>query len=662
MAVASQKSTRILELDGLRGIAVLLVLINHFNKSWLPGGFIGVDVFFALSGYVVSRSVLQRAGEKLGQGLVGFYKRRFVRILPALVICVLLTTLLSVLFIPRSWLSQSLEMTGRFSIVGASNIAQILTNDGYFAPTSEFNPFTHTWSLGIEEQFYILIPIFLILLRPKAAGWLIGLLSSISLVLAISWSVDQPSLAFYSLFSRFWELGVGVLLAITFHCRFGGRGLINSNQSDFVHKAKNFLPFAGILMILYSSIFNDSSVLTPWPGSVLPVLGTGLIIVYTFFENSIITPFQRALKIVLMNKLILWLGVISYALYLWHWPVVVLMKWTVGLDNAVFIFFGIALSLLLACLSTYLIEKPFAKWSRGKTRFIIIAGLSSVIGGTFLVDGLFQRRSSLTISTVNKNAYDWFAESPLSNGNDLTKRTLFVLGNSHALAYAPLLEKIHQIYGWNTKIFPLEHCTIGMILHPANSSEACQIRRAEVFDSIQAEAKNGDVVWFASLRMPRYVDQWGPMAHTPLQVVATDIFKNNAETATDEMRPLIADLQAKNLTVLIDRPKPVFKSPPFRCQDWFNRMNSICNNGLSIKRSEFEEGSQYVNAKISELSAEFPELLVWDPAEVLCDQSNCNAMYNGNPVFFDADHLSRYGNLKLVSHFKGKIADRIEGK
>ncbi len=146
-------SKRVVELDGLRGVAVLLVLINHFNKTWLPGGFVGVDIFFVLSGYVVTLSVFKRRLLNSGNTIIEFYKRRFLRILPALIVCILVTTLFSVLFIPKAWLSQSIETTGIWSIIGGSNIAQIVTNDGYFAPSSEFNPYTHTWSLGLKSNF-----------------------------------------------------------------------------------------------------------------------------------------------------------------------------------------------------------------------------------------------------------------------------------------------------------------------------------------------------------------------------------------------------------------------------------------------------------------------------------------------------------------------------
>ncbi len=145
--------------DGLRALAVVAVMIYHLRESWLPGGFSGVDVFFVISGFVVSLSVSHWIGGGIGNFLGRFYARRLQRIVPALLACLVLTSLLSVLLIPRAWLSSSNELTGLYAFFGLSNYYLAFHNETYFSPLAAFNPYMHTWSLGVEEQFYLLFPL-----------------------------------------------------------------------------------------------------------------------------------------------------------------------------------------------------------------------------------------------------------------------------------------------------------------------------------------------------------------------------------------------------------------------------------------------------------------------------------------------------------------------
>ena len=153
-------------IDGLRAIAVLSVIIFHFESSLLPGGFTGVDVFFVISGYVISKSLARNYGEKLSVFLLEFYKRRLLRILPALLACLLVTGVISSLFIPEYWLSSKNDITGASAFFGLSNFFLLSGEDGYFSQRVSFNPFVHTWSLAVEEQFYVIFPLmFFIWLR-----------------------------------------------------------------------------------------------------------------------------------------------------------------------------------------------------------------------------------------------------------------------------------------------------------------------------------------------------------------------------------------------------------------------------------------------------------------------------------------------------------------
>src|SRR5688572_19755919 len=191
-------------IDGLRALAVLAVIAYHLDARLLPGGFTGVDVFFVISGFVVSASMAHFAGPKPLEYLGYFYARRIRRIAPALVVCLMVTGLASALFIPQAWLSDTSNAVGRWAFVGLSNFVLLRTDGDYFSPKVEFNPYTHTWSLGVEEQFYVLFPLLFFAWAFGRRGRLLsmalfatGLLASFAYVAAVS--KDQPALAFYML-------------------------------------------------------------------------------------------------------------------------------------------------------------------------------------------------------------------------------------------------------------------------------------------------------------------------------------------------------------------------------------------------------------------------------------------------------------------------------
>ena len=206
------------EINALRGIAILAVLINHLNKEFLPGGLFGVDLFFVLSGYVVSIALAKAEIRNFNQYIINFYSNRLKRILPALFFCILITAIFSILFIPPSWLSWPIPKTGIFGIFGLANIALMQDGNGYFSPRSDMNPFTQLWSLGVEEQFYFIFPIvFYFWLRLKKSenkslifynlsNYFLIIASIFSLIYSINSKGSLDDRDYYSIFSRFWKL------------------------------------------------------------------------------------------------------------------------------------------------------------------------------------------------------------------------------------------------------------------------------------------------------------------------------------------------------------------------------------------------------------------------------------------------------------------------
>ena len=264
------------EIDGLRAVAVLSVMLCHLNRSLMPGGFVGVDVFFVISGYVVTASLSRDTSRAFFSMLMHFYARGFLRIIPALIVCLIITSLLTSLFIPSAWLTGVTKKTALYAFFGASNFV-LFGADSYFSPRPEFNPFNHTWSLAIEEQFYLILPPILYLWA-RSRNWP-GARRAICQNCVLAFCVasfacfllsgaGQQEANFYLLPGRFWELGTRALL---FQLRAAGKGRPLSEGQE------TLLLALGAAAIGAAVIFADRDAF-PFPWSVPPALGSLMII------------------------------------------------------------------------------------------------------------------------------------------------------------------------------------------------------------------------------------------------------------------------------------------------------------------------------------------------------------------------------------------------
>jgi peptidoglycan/LPS O-acetylase OafA/YrhL len=263
-------------ISGLRALAVLSVVLFHVNPAWLPGGFVGVDVFFVISGFVVAHSVSDVRAQSFREYFFWFYRRRFLRILPAIYLYVLVVAALGILFLPTSDVTKFVEVTGIASLFGASNFALLWKAGDYFATSSEYNTFTHTWSLAVEEQYYFLFPFFSywMIVKPSTKPQLtklfyVGACLICLLSLASAWYFTHHwrEFAFFMLPTRLWELGIGFLL------RYQGLRLVRDVTAAGRNAAVAALSALALGALLASLVVTPAGAF-PWPGALLPCFAT----------------------------------------------------------------------------------------------------------------------------------------------------------------------------------------------------------------------------------------------------------------------------------------------------------------------------------------------------------------------------------------------------
>jgi peptidoglycan/LPS O-acetylase OafA/YrhL len=658
------KNSYIPGIDGLRALAVLSVVFYHLNNSIIPGGFAGVDIFFVISGYVISRS-LASSGEKSLRGFIlGFYQRRILRIVPALLVCLVVTSIASTLFIPDAWLSELNKWTGVYAFFGASNFFLVYGADGYFSQRIPFNPFVHTWSLAVEEQFYLLFPCIVWLWMktrndPRTPRRLLFLsilpiLTLASLAIAAAQTAVAPTQAFYLLPSRFWELALGALLF-----ELESRRTYTSVSSA----TRGMLLFCGTALVALGLVFTAEARF-PFPWAIPTVAGSGLMIAGLRGDGRV----ARGIRAILECGPVLYIGRVSYSLYLWHWPTFVLFRWTIGLTEwwtrltALLIAFG------AAALSFHFVEAAFRQNKRvtaAVPRRIVITGVTSLALSCAVVALLFKYATALGLKlTVTADNYDWGAHAYQP---DLLKvrstetqnfgKKLFVIGDSHADAYSGMATLAATSLGAEAVILAVPGCPLWNLLHPQQATPQCLTVAQSALELINHQASPGDVVFLASLRVPRLGNQIESFDRAEiLQQAVSPAEIAERKLALDQASALVDTLNAKGLHILIDAPTPVFAAPAFRCSDWFNRRNDICAPGFTISRD--------LLLKLREPTMQSLEVLrqshgvyVWDPFPVLCDGTLCSVFDGDKPKFSDGDHLSGYGNRLLIPSFVNQLKE-----
>lgn len=654
---------RINGIDGLRAFAVIAVVLFHLNRAFMPGGFVGVDVFFVISGYVVCGSLLKDREKGFTTFISAFYLRRLLRIYPALVVLLLTGAILSTLFIPYSYLSNGNSRIGSWALFGLSNIALVLFHNDYFSQSNDFNPYAHTWSLGVEEQYYLIFPLILFwVTRTKGRGAIRGILAKAilpalvvaSFVACITETLWHHERAYFLLHGRFWELGAGALL-----CMANQKGRLLPSSA----RGAAAVVTAGLFVMLVSVWVADPRFF-PFPLAVPPVLGSMLCIA------GLVAPCATGTGARFLNHpAMVAIGRMSYSIYLWHWLIIVVMRWTVGSESIYCNLAALVLTFVLAAASYHWVEIPFQRTHSffNNRRWMALAGGACVIFGAYLVNkriGGSKVQNRIGLSEVTKKRADWYPKcnwsddlGPLfagARGLHWSDKRLFSLGDSHAATYGGLFRMLEEKDGVSVFIDSRPGSLLGSLVYPAGA-ESKQLEAA-LLEQVRKYCRPGDVVLLSNLRVPKFSEQTGAKSDQEM----AETFRREREpdrlAAMEEGKALIGKLKQLGLHVIIDAPMPVFKSPPFRGVDWFNRMNPAVRQGFSMDRDLLLAHRGRAMKSIEQVKSEIPDIHVWDPFWPLCAGETVTAFEGSMPVFFDGDHLTDYGGRKLYPSLKTTLA------
>lgn len=478
------------DIDGLRAVAVSLVLLNHFGLSLFSGGFVGVDVFFVISGYLIT-AIISR------QLLMGvwsfrqFYIRRALRLLPALYVVLGSVLVLGYFFyLPGDY--ALLSQSALSSLLFSANIFFWRNSGGYFSPNAEEMPFLHVWSLSVEEQFYFVWPFLFFLIYKifelRGRRLFVLLLVFLTFGLAEIGVASGYSGTYFLLPFRAGELLLGSLLALS---------LEDSRYSGFESKVlANGIAVAGMALILASAIFLDESSSFPGINAFAPCVGAALVIAAPVYGRNYIS-------FLLSTKLLVFVGLISYSLYLWHWPVVSLLRYLRVDLTPMVVLAAIALSFLLSVLSWRFVENVFRSGISGNSRIVIFLGAPVFLVVTFgsilvyLKDGLPERfpYALLTQEQLDGERQRYWQEiktkdTDFNEGADV--RNILMVGNSHAYDFSYSLTE-NNFQGKIKLIETTHYCfNFGFEAVFPDKIDLCKSRFAAVMES--PELKSADVV------------------------------------------------------------------------------------------------------------------------------------------------------------------------
>lgn len=608
------------DIQGLRAIAVIAVMAFHFDPTLLPGGFIGVDVFLVISGFLITSILLRKKAKpdySLGEALKYFYISRFKRIVPAYsIMLVVVAFLAAIFFIPEDF---SIFREGLQEALFFNSNNYFADFGDYFAPANHEQPLLHTWSLAVEIQFYLLAPFLVLLLPQRILKW-VFLTSFVALTFIAEYrmrAMGMEQATYYSLYARIPEFIAGCLVAL------------HLSSFQYGPKVPKWLPEIGLLLILVAAIAQPRLGLFPGIAGLLPVLGSALVLL-----RSPHYKFCRWLS----SSALVWVGSLSYSLYLWHWPVLAVLRYYTGeevLDgfySSVFVILTITLSII----SYYGIERPLRNNGKPKRKLLAYLAMGTIVfGASQSLAGINQYYAPKDLPAEYRRYAD---PAQICHGQivgdclrgDLSSsREVLVLGDSHAAMLNHFFDYIGKELRFKARIITASSCvTIPGFDYerlPKWAQDAC-VRQLEEVERHLARAKTIILagMWTYQIESSEF------------QSVFSKFLRKMSET---------------NRRIIVLSQVPLLKSNPLRTY----RFNNLgIGSEISVKKSYAQ-----ANSKIKVLSENKKGVIFLDLSDL--HLFNSPPLYNELLTYFDSHHLNEIGARRYAFYAVNNFR-RILGK
>ncbi|KGT48202.1 MULTISPECIES: acyltransferase family protein [Acinetobacter] len=649
------------DIDGLRAIAVSLVIFNHLGWSLFSGGYIGVDIFFVISGYLIT-TILTRDMQSQQFSVARFYKKRVVRLAPAYFTVLTMVSLIAWQVMFPGELTEYFKSVMYATVLMANLYMRNEVGD-YFSPNVENVPLLHLWSLGVEEQFYIFWPLILWLFLSKASRKYLWLLISTLIIALLFYAqyrlAENSAKAYYSMPVRAFELLIGTLITCL-------------PQLKLPKRLLQVLIWLGVIVLFTVAIYFDEQ--TPFPGlmALIPCLATAVII---YLGQSL-----PATNILLSNQLSTWIGKISYPLYLWHWPIIVLFgiyMLPLNMENQIII---ILLSVLLAFLTYRLAEKPLKRFVMAANYKVIILGfLLPAIGFVSFAQMVkqhegFPERFSPSVYSQQK-ALHAYAHVIRSNCMDTAPETLpkaqdcvlgahkeeidfLLIGDSHANAYTAMLDewaKDANLRGYDiaqSSTFYLPGVQ-RFDLKQNHWDELSKFQqRNEALTKYLAE-NHYPMIILAGSYAPYFSDE--VRLKDGIHQDQKEIFKAGLMKALE-----ITHQAADQVVLLNDVPRLDWEDVPSDC----NIRSEILHRHAqcTVSRKSYEMHLKAFNQILIEAKQQYPNLKVIDPNKVICDEKVCQIMVNHVPLYRlkDDNHINDQGSRQLGIEYLKRFGNPLK--
>lgn len=618
------------DIDGLRAIAVLAVVVFHLNKAWLPGGFVGVDVFFVISGFLIT-GILSRNIAAGTFSFADFYLARARRILPASLFCIVVTLLVGAVFmLPKD--ARDLGASAAASVISAGNIYfWKFLDTSYFAASSETVPLLHLWSLAVEEQFYLFWPLMLL----AAYKWLPGFMRPVLglILIAVSFLVGQrylasdPSFSYYMLPARAGELMMG---AAAYWC--------STRMAGLKRGYAELLAVAGLALVAWSVVRLSETGGFPGYAAVPPTLGAAMLILAGSTHRTIT---GRLLSLAPMVAV----GRVSYSLYLWHWPVMAFYRYAYGEPTPAGYLYCVAAMTIMTLISYFGVEKPLrAGRSRSRARAAAqfgavsaaLAGIAVYVSVTsgllFKPAGYEAQLARLDGATKPASEYSYncqtgsFDEHALSDPRCVIGKTgapvkTLLWGDSHAAHYVGYFDEIGKYAGVALRNISISGCMPLFGTSAQYTMPAIRDTCAKFNEAMETEVGKYDTVILGSA--------W----------VGFDRGNSRQDIAAT-----VATLSKRVPHVVIALSAPLFLQYDRECD---KKALTIPAMRCDEKRTQRDGPERDVNAYLIALASKFPNVETFDIHNLLCNGSVCRAEVQGVPVYFDPGHISMPGSAAL---------------